>query len=118
MGDGPAAQRLYTLYAVGGIAFYRIYVSRNLSERKCGTETVVTAFTDHLAMVLRIALNVITLRHGRGYWRMNATLLRETFFQEKLRQRWAGWLQQQKYYPNIVICCERVAKTQIRTLHK
>jgi len=62
----------------------RTYVSRNLSGRKFGTETVVTAFTDHLQVVLRIALNVTTVRRGPGYWRMNATLLRETLFQDKL----------------------------------
>lgn len=38
----------------------RIYVARNLSGRKCELETVVTAFTDHLAVVLRITLNVTT----------------------------------------------------------
>jgi len=65
----------------------RMYVSRNLSGRKCGTERVATAFTGHLAVFLRIALNVTTVRSGRVYWRKNATLLRETLFQEKLRQR-------------------------------
>jgi len=89
---------VYTHYTLQGASrLDRIYMSRNLSGKKCGTEKVVTAFTDHLAVALRIALNVTTVRPGQGYCRMNSTLLRETLFQEKLRQQWAGWVQQQKY---------------------
>ena len=76
---------VYTHYTRHGVSrLDRIYVSRNLSGKKCETETVVTAFTDHLVVVLRIALNVTTVRRGRSYWRMNVTL-QETLFQEKLR---------------------------------
>jgi len=88
-------------------------VTRNLSGRKCGAETVGTAFTDHLAKVLRLAFDAPTIRRGRGYWKMNATPLQGTHFQDKLQQQWMQWVQQRKYYPEIMMCCERVAKTQI-----
>ena len=108
---------VYTHYTRHGVSrLDRIYVSRNLSGRKCGTEAIMTAFTDHLAVVLRIALNVTTVRPGRYYWKMNAALLRETPFLETLRQRWAGCVRQQKHYPNVVVWWERVAKKQLRHL--
>ena len=44
----------------------RIYVKPNLSKKKCETETVMAAFTAHLAVVLRIALDVDTIRSGTG----------------------------------------------------
>jgi hypothetical protein len=80
----------------------RIHVSRHLDGRKCVTETTVIAFTDHLAVILRIALNVTTARRGRSYWKMNAALLREAGVQEILLQRWKRWRRQQNFYPHIV----------------
>jgi hypothetical protein len=52
------------------------HVSRHFSGWNCGAETTVTVFTDHLAVILRLALNVTTARCGRNYWKMNATLAR------------------------------------------
>ena len=57
----------------------RIYATRNLSDRKKGVETVVAAFTDHLAVVLSIAHDV-DIRRGRGYWKMNAALMQDAHF--------------------------------------
>jgi hypothetical protein len=105
---------VYTHYARRGAArLDRMYVTQNLSGRKCGTETTVTAFTDHLAVVLRIALNVTTVGRGRSYWKMNAALLREADVQETLLERWVGWKRQQNVYPHIVMWWERVVKNQI-----
>jgi len=36
-----------------------LYVTNHLLSRKQGVETVATAFTDHLALVLRLAIEVI-----------------------------------------------------------
>jgi hypothetical protein len=108
---------IYTYYTWQGTSrLNRIYVSRNLSGRKCGTEAIMTAFPDHLAVVLRIVLNVTAVCRDRYYWKINAALLRETPFLETLRQRWAGWARQQKHYPNVVMWWERVAKKQLRHL--
>jgi len=67
----------------------RIYTSRNLSDQKRGVETRLAAFTDHLAVVLRIALQVTPVWRGRSYWKMNTTLLGDKNFQRQLRQKWA-----------------------------
>ena len=83
---------VYTHYTLQGAAILdRIYVSGHLNGKKCGTETGMTAFTDHLTLILRIALNVTTVRRGRSYWKMNAALLREADFQETLLKEWKGW---------------------------
>jgi len=37
----------------------------------------MAAFSDHLAVVLRIALDVDTIRRGTGYWKMNMALLQD-----------------------------------------
>jgi len=41
--------------------------SRNLSRQERGPETRVAAFTDHLAVVIRIALEATTMRRGRSF---------------------------------------------------
>jgi hypothetical protein len=113
----PAPERVYTQYTQTGAArLDRIYVSRQLSGRKCGAETSVTAFTDHLAVILRIALDVVTVHRGRSYVKMDAALLRDAGVRETLRQRWMGWRRERNLYPHIVMWWERLAKNQIRKL--
>ena len=82
----------------------RIYASCNLSRQKRGAETRVAAFTDHLAMAIRIAVEATTIRRGRSYYTMNTALLREERFQEQLRQRWAECYKQTKipYHGDVV----------------
>jgi len=36
--------------------------------RKQGVETVVDAFADYLAVILRLSIDVPLARRGRGYW--------------------------------------------------
>jgi len=49
----------YTHYTSPGASrIDMIYTSRNLSDQKRGVETRIAAFTDHLAMVLIMALDV------------------------------------------------------------
>jgi hypothetical protein len=78
--------------------------------------TTVTVFTDHLAVILRIALDVAVVHSGRGYWKMEAALLRDALVLETLRQRWMGLRRQRNLNPQIVMWWERVAKNQIRKL--
>jgi len=100
----------------GASSIDRICASRNLSIQERGAETRVAAFTDHLAVVIRIALEATTMRRGRSYWKMNTALLCEKSFKEQLRQRWAEWSKQTKNYPTMVMWCERVAKVHIKEL--
>ena len=117
MWSSPPERGVYTHYTRKGAArLDRIYVSRHLSGRKCGIETTVTAFTDHLAVILRIALDVAAVHRGRGYRKMDAALLRDALVLETLRQRLMGWRRQRNLYPHIVMWWERVAKNQIRKI--
>ena len=71
---------IYTHYSRQGASrLDRIYATRNLSDRKKGVETVVAAFTDHLAVVQSVAHDV-DIRRGRGYWKMNAALMQDAHF--------------------------------------
>jgi len=76
----------------------------------------MAAFTDHLTVVLSIALDVDTIRRGTGYWKMNVALLQDSSFQRKLLLQWARWKLQRKYFPDMVMWWERVAKKQILLL--
>jgi hypothetical protein len=112
----PAMGRgAYTHYTRSGAArLDRIYMSRQISGRKYGIETAVAAFTDHLAVILLISLDVTTVQWGRSYWKMDAALLSDAGVQETLQQRWMGWKRQRNMYHHIVILWERVAKKQLR----
>jgi exonuclease III len=60
----------YTHYTSRGASrIDRIYASRNLSRHKRGAETRVAAFTDHLAVVIRIAFEATTMGRGRSIGR-------------------------------------------------
>jgi len=117
MWASPPERGVYTHYMRKGAArLDRIYMPRHPSGWKCGIETTVTAFTDHLAVILRIVLDVAAVYRGRRYWKMDAGLLRDALVLETLRQRWMGWRRQRNLYPHIVMWWERVPKNQIRKL--
>jgi len=86
---------------------------RQLRGRKRGIETAVTAFTDHLAVILRIALDVTIIHRGRSYWKMDEALVREAGVLETVRRRWMCWRRQRNLYPHIGMWWEKVAKNQI-----
>jgi hypothetical protein len=69
----------------GAARLDRIYVTRQLSGHKYGIENAVAAFTDHLAVILRIALEVNTVQRGHSYWKMDAALLSDTEVQGTLK---------------------------------
>jgi hypothetical protein len=117
MWEASPEHGIYTHYSRQGTSrLDRIYVTKNLHDRKKGVETVVAAFTDHLSVVLHIALDVDIIRRGRGYWKMNAALMQDVLFQVQLSQQWKRWSQQHKYFPDIVTWWERSAKKHIRQL--
>ena len=76
---------VYTHYTRSGAArLDRIYVSRQLSGRKYGIETAVAAFTDHLTVILHVALDVTTVQHERSHWKMDSALLRDAGVQDEM----------------------------------
>ena len=58
----------YTQYTSRGTSrIDRIYASHNVSRQKRDAETRIAAFTDHLAVVIRIALDVSIMQRGHSY---------------------------------------------------
>jgi hypothetical protein len=77
--------------------------------------TVVAAFTDHLAIILRMASSEPIPIRGRGQWRMNNAVLRDTGFQRLLKQKWGKWRNHRKYYPTAVLWWERCVKSRLKS---
>jgi hypothetical protein len=68
MWEEKAERGLCTHYSrQGALRLDRINVTKNLRNNKKGNETVVAAFTDHLVVILRIELEVDSIRRGRSY---------------------------------------------------
>jgi len=54
-----------------------ICTTKELSEKKIGVETVAAAFTDHLSVVMRLSVDVPIVRRGKGFRKMNTSILSE-----------------------------------------
>ena len=64
-------RRVYThISASGASRLDRIYVTKELISRKQGVDIAAAAFTDHLAVCLRLSSELPILRTGRGLWKM------------------------------------------------
>jgi endonuclease/exonuclease/phosphatase family metal-dependent hydrolase len=73
----------YTHYSpMGATRIDRIYTTKELSTKKVGIETVAAGFTDHLAVILRLSVEVPIIRRGRGLWKMNTSLFDEETVKE------------------------------------
>ena len=103
----------------------RIYVTHHLLSRKQGVETVASAFMDHLAVVLRLAIDILIPATGRGYWRMNVSYLHEKTFHDNLTMqwtqwqqtmRWTQWQQHKRFYPNSIPWWGHYVKRLVRQL--
>jgi hypothetical protein len=77
-------------------------------------ETVAAAFTDHLSVVMRLSVDILIVRRGKGLWQTNASILSEEDFKRRLQQKWAVWRQQRKFYPDWPMWWGRYTKKQIR----
>ena len=77
---------VYTHYSVAGATrIDRIYATRDLIARKLGIEKIAAAFTDHYAVCLRLTVDVPFVRIGRGFWKMDNTLLDDSIIVDQLR---------------------------------
>jgi hypothetical protein len=98
----------------GAYRLHRIYISNMLQRKKQGVSTVVAAFTDHLAIVLRMASSDPLPKRGRGYWRVNTSILGEGSFRRLLPCKWDTWRSHRKYYPTALLWWERYVKRMLR----
>jgi hypothetical protein len=107
----------YTHYAPGSATrLDRIYVTGQLQVRKSGMEVLAPAFTDHMAVVIRLATDVPLLDRGRGMWKMNASLMEEEGFQKDLKVHWRKWVTHRRFYQTTVLWWSRYVKVQIKKL--
>jgi len=96
-------QCAYTQYTpTGATRIDRIYISEDLSCKKQGAETIAAAFTDHLAVLIRIKLATPMLLREKGRWCINTSLLKDTSFQRKCRNSCREWTEHIKRYPDIL----------------
>ena len=105
----------YTHYSPAGASrIDRIYVSSEVISRKTGIEILPAAFTDHNAVVLRLAISERRERQGRARWKMNPVLLKNDELITQLRQLWKKWQRLKSWYPITNIWWDRYVKRQLQ----
>jgi endonuclease/exonuclease/phosphatase family metal-dependent hydrolase len=102
----------------GATRIDQIYLSSETLARKTGLATVRAAFTDYLAVVLRLAWRTSIIRRGRGTWKLNCEILTSEYVMETLQQNWKRWTQQQQRYSNINLWWVRLCKKRLRQMFK
>ena len=65
--QGKPTCKVFTHYSASGAnKIDPIYATRELLERKLGVKAIVAPFTNHLAVCLRISIDLPIMRRGRG----------------------------------------------------
>jgi len=95
----------------------RIYTTKEMSDKKISAGTVAAAFTDHLSVAMRLSVNVLIVRRGKRFWKMNTSILSEEVFKKSLQQTWAVWRQQRRFYPDWPMWWGRYTKTDSSFLY-
>jgi len=101
--DATPARKVFTHYTtMSASRIDRIYVTTNLRRTQQGAEAVAAAFTDHMALIIRLLLDLPCVIREKGYWRMKVSYMSEPHFQLRLQESWETWRRHLKYYPNRV----------------
>ena len=66
----------------------RLYISHTLYAKKTSIIKIPAAFTDHLAVVLRMTVETPLFRRGRGTWKMKTAVMATAATKHKLHQQW------------------------------
>ena len=86
MWQSDPPEKGYTHYSLmGATRIDRICTTKDMSTKKVGVETLAAAFTEHLAVILRLSVEVPIIQRGRGLWKMNTSLFDEELVKEKLQ---------------------------------
>jgi predicted alpha/beta-fold hydrolase len=80
--------RAYTHYTSTGASGTTEYLSRCLLPDKKTTELRAAAFTSHYAVILNMAPPTNNTTRGRGYWKLNASLLQDQQMHATFRREW------------------------------
>jgi hypothetical protein len=73
-------------------------------------------FTDHNAVIIRIAIEIPLLTRGRGYWRMNIGFMKEKAFRNIIKGQWEKWKTHKRHYQNAAMWWDRYTKRIIKQL--
>jgi len=78
-----------------------VYMSHDLMHKNTGIEILPAAFTDHNAVVLRLALGESVARRGRARWKFDPNLIQDAGRKTQIRQQWDMWKLRKPHYPNV-----------------
>jgi hypothetical protein len=102
---------LYTHYTQhGATRIDRLYTSPYLRPLKQSAAIISEALTDHHASLVRLRLNVPQVQWGRGYWKLNASLLQEDTVLDRFRRIWCMWRLKQGPYPDPLMWWDKYIK--------
>ena len=93
-----------------------MYVTSNLNDQNVRVETVVAAFTDHLAVCLLVNLEAPLLQRGQDLWKMNRKVLEVTTIRSRFQQERTMWKLQEGKYPDMVTWWEKYVRRKIHFL--
>jgi hypothetical protein len=89
--DSSSGRIDYTHFThAGANRIDRIYGTEDILARKQGAETIATAFTDHLAVIVRVTYNVPSTTRKHWAWRMDPVLIGDIDFRGNRRCYGAG----------------------------
>jgi hypothetical protein len=91
--EGDPRKPTYTHYTSGGASqIDRIYITEYLRASKQGAAIIPAAFTDHLAVTVRMSLDHLTIPQRECMWRVNTSLLGDDAFTDRLQEQWMKWV--------------------------
>jgi len=82
VGSDSNNEGVHRLCAYRNISNQKNCRHKNLRIKQQGAVKVAAAFTDHFAVTLRLTLDISCTPRGKGYWRMNASCLSGSTFQQ------------------------------------
>ena len=86
--DATPKRIVFTHYTTKGASrIDRMYITENLRRTQQGAEAVAAAFADHMAIMLRLSIDIPCVMRGKGYWRMNVSYLSDPHFQHRLQEK-------------------------------
>lgn len=69
--------------------------------RKIITTTLPVAFSDHNAVEIKLKGNRTPIQWGKGYWKLNTTLLHTDDVYNRFKQQWEIWKGKKRWYRDI-----------------
>ena len=100
----------------GATRIDRLYVSKDILQRKSGIEILPAAFTDHHVVALRVTMQEhITIKRRRR-WKMDPIMIQEESLKRTIRDKWTQWPRRKRHYPEMATWWERCVKNIIQRL--